>query len=69
MRKLTYDLAPARQGEKDNNLSRMERWERAQGMKLRDLTEEEWVDVMKHILPLTEQEVREYLSHLRARNA
>ena len=37
MRQLTYNLAPKKKGEKDSNLSRMRRWEEAQGMKLKEL--------------------------------
>ncbi len=66
MRKLSYKLAPAKPGEEDDNLSRMIRWEEAQGMKLNELTEREWIDLMHHILPLSKQEVEEYLTHLRA---
>ena len=66
MKKLTYKLAPLKKGETDNNASRMRRWEEAQGMKLKELTDEEWVDVIHVILSLTEQETRDYLDHLRA---
>ncbi len=41
MRQLKYNLAHAMKGEEDTNLSRMKRWEEAQGMKLNELTEEE----------------------------
>ena len=68
-RKLTYNLAPALPSEKeDTNLNRMERWERANGMKLKELTDEEWVDVMQSILCLTESEAQAYLESLRAEN-
>lgn len=66
MRQLKYNLAPAKKGKEDTNLNRMERWEKAQGMKLHDLTEEEWLDVIQHILVLTEWEAKEYLEKLRA---
>lgn len=66
-RKLTYDLAPALPEEKeDTNLNRMNRWERASGMKLSELTDEEWVDVIAAILCLTKSEAEAYLNHLRA---
>lgn len=69
-RKLTYDLAPALESEiEDTNLDRMNRWERASGMKLSELTEDEWVDVITAILCLTEDEARGYLDSLRAQNA
>ena len=66
-RKLTYNLAPALPSEKeDTNLNRMNRWERATGMKLKELTDEEWVDVVASILCLTESEAQAYLESLRA---
>ena len=66
-RKLTYKLAPALPSEKeDTNLNRMNRWERASGMKLKELTDEEWVDVVASILCLTESEAQAYLESLRA---
>ena len=68
MRQLTYNLAPKKKGEKDSNLSRMRRWEEAQGMNLKELTDEEWVDVVRSILCLTESEAWAYLEHLRASN-
>ncbi|GAY31548.1 hypothetical protein PvtlMGM2_2401 [Prevotella sp. MGM2] len=67
MKKLTYNLAPALPSEKeDTNLNRMNRWERANGMKLKELTDEEWVDVVASILCLTESEAQAYLESLRA---
>lgn len=67
MKKLTYNLAPALPSEKeDTNLNRMNRWERANGMKLKELTDEEWVDVVAAILCLTESEAQAYLESLRA---
>ena len=66
MRELTYNLAPRKEGEEDDNLSRMNRWEEAQGMKLSELTDEEWVDVIQHILVLTRSEAEEYLDYLQA---
>lgn len=67
MRELTYNLAPALPSEKeDTNLDRMNRWERASGMKLKELTDEEWVDVIASILCLTESEAEAYLNSLRA---
>lgn len=65
MRELSYKMAPKDPNEEDNNLSRMIRWEKEQGMKLNELTEWEWIDVIHHILPLTKQEAGEYLTHLR----
>ena len=66
-RKLTYNLAPALPSDKeDTNLNRMTRWERANGMKLKELTDEEWVDVVASILCLTESEAQAYLESLRA---
>ena len=68
-RNLRYKLAPALPSEKeDTNLNRMNRWERASGMKLKELTDEEWVDVITSILCLTESEARGYLDSLRAQN-
>lgn len=69
MRELTYNLAPRKEGEEDDNLSRMNRWEETQGMKLSDLTDEEWVDVIQHILVQTRSEAEEYLDYIRASNA
>ena len=70
MRKLTYDLAPALESEKeDTNLNRMNRWERASGMKLSELTDEEWIAVVSSILCLTRSEAEAYLDHIRAQNA
>ena len=46
MRKLTYKLAPKQPGEGDSNRDLMNRWERAQNMKLSELTEEEWLNVV-----------------------
>ncbi len=66
MRELTYNLAPLKEGEQDTNASRMNRWEEAQGMKLSELTDEEWVDVIQHILVLTRSEAEEYLDYLQA---
>jgi len=69
MRKLTYELAPAEPGAPDTNLNRMKRWEEAQGMKLSELTDEEWVDVISCILAMTQEEAEGYLTYLRAANA
>ena len=64
-RKLSYDLAPALESEKgDTNLDRMNRWERANGMKMEELTEEEWLDVVEAILCLTPYEAVQYLQYL-----
>lgn len=64
-KKLTYNLAPALPGEeRDTNLDRMNRWERANGMKMEELTEEEWLDVAEAILSLTRDEALEYLQYL-----
>lgn len=69
MRKLTYNLAPKKPGEGDSNRDLMNRWERAQGMKMSELTEEEWLDVVECILCLTPAEAREYLDYIRASEA
>lgn len=42
-RELRYNLAPKAPGEVDSNRDVMNRWERAQGMKMSDLTDEEWL--------------------------
>lgn len=69
MSKYTYKMAEALPSEKeDTNLNRMNQWERANGMKLSELTEREWVDVVSHILCLTESEAEAYLEHLRAKS-
>lgn len=62
--KYTYEMRPLREGEKDSNLTRMNCWEDKQGIKLSSLSRAEWVDVVSHILPLTEQEAEDYLNHL-----
>ena len=68
--KYTYEMAEALPSEsKDTNLDRMNRWERANKMKLKDLTDKEWVDVIQHILVLTQSEAEDYLTYLRASNA
>jgi hypothetical protein len=69
MRKLTYNLAPKLPGEGDSNRDLMNRWERAQHMKMSELTEEEWLDVVECILYLTPSEAREYLDYIRASEA
>ena len=69
MRKLTYKLAPKQPGEGDSNLDLMNRWERAQNMKLSELTEEEWLNVVESILCLTPSEAQEYLNSIRANEA
>lgn len=64
-RKLSYKLAPALESEqRDTNLDRMNRWERANGMKMEELTEEEWLDVAEAILGLTPDEAVQYLQYL-----
>ena len=64
-RKLSYKLASALENEKgDTNLDRMNRWERANGMKMEELTEEEWLDVVEAILCLTPDEAVQYLQYL-----
>ena len=66
-KKYTYNLAPALPSEiEDTNANRMSRWERANKMKMSDLTQDEWLDVVETILSLTPQEAREYLNHLMA---
>ena len=68
--KYTYQLAKPLPNEKeDTNLDRMNQWERANKMKLKDLTDEEWIDVIQHILVLTRSEAEEYLTYLRGSNA
>ena len=68
-RELRYNLAPKVPGEGDSNRDLMNRWERAQNMKMSELTEEEWLDVVESILCLTPWEAREYLEYLRASGA
>jgi hypothetical protein len=69
MKKYTYNLAPAFPSENgDTNEDRMNRWERANGMKMSELTEEEWLDVTEKILCLTPQEARDYLNFLLSRS-
>ena len=46
--------------------NRMSRWERANNMKMSELTQNEWLDVVEKILCLTPQEARDYLSYLMA---
>lgn len=66
-KKYTYNLAPALPSEKeDTNGNRMSRWERANNMKMSELTQNEWLDVVEKILCLTPQEARDYLSYLMA---
>ena len=66
-KKYTYNLAPALPSEKeDTNADRMNRWERANNMKMSELTQAESLDVVETILCLTPQEAREYLNHLMA---
>lgn len=69
MRELTYNLAPKKQGEGDSNRDLMNRWERAQNMKMSELTEEEWLNVVECILCLTPAEAQEYLDSIRASEA
>lgn len=69
MRKLTYNLAPKKPGEGDSNRDLMNRWERAQNMKMSELTEEEWLKVAQSILCLTPTEAQEYLDYIRASEA
>ena len=69
MRELTYNLAPKEPGEGDSNRDLMNRWERAQNMKMSELTEEEWLNVVESILCLTPAEAQEYLDSIRASEA
>ena len=68
-RKLTYELATLKDGQEDNNLTRMERWVEAQNMSLSSLTQDEWIDVMEHILPMTRAEIVEWLAQMQARRS
>lgn len=69
MKKYTYKLAPALPSEKaDTNEDRMNRWERANHMKMSELTQDEWLDVVETILSLTPAEAQEYLNALMADN-
>lgn len=64
-KKLSYKLAPALPSEKrDTNLDRINRWERANGMKMEELTEKEWLEVAQAILSLTTDEAVAYLQYL-----
>ncbi len=66
-KRYTYNLAPALPNEVlDTNFNRMDRWERANNMKMSQLTREEWLDVVKVILCLTIWEAEEYLNHLQS---
>ena len=69
MRELTYNLASKKPGEGDSNRDLMNRWERAQNMKMSELTEEEWLNVVESILCLTPAEAQEYLDSIRASEA
>lgn len=69
MRELMYNLAPKEPGEGDSNHDLMNRWERAQNMKMSELTEEEWLKVVESILCLTPAEAQEYLDYIRASEA
>ena len=66
MKELSYKMAPLKAGQEDSNLTRMERWEEANGMSLSSLSQSEWLDVMEHILPMTRQEIEEWLTQLQA---
>lgn len=68
-RELRYNLAPKAPGEGDSNRDLMNRWERAQNMKMSDLTDEEWLSVVECILCLTPSEAEAYLNHIRASEA
>ena len=59
------DVQP-RPGTAERERGHEPRWERANGMKLKELTDEEWVDVVASILCLTESEAQAYLESLRA---
>lgn len=68
--KYSYELAPALPSEKeDTNRDRINRWERANGMKMSSLSDEEWVDVASAILCLTQSEAEAYLDYVRASEA
>lgn len=64
MREFNYELAPLKPGQEDNNQTRLTRWEEKQGILLKKLTREEWIEVVSHILPMTRKETEEYLDYL-----
>ena len=49
----------------DEALMRMEQWEKEHNQKLSSLSEQEWLETITHILPLTMNEAQEWLNELR----
>ena len=60
-------VAPLKQGQPDNLGTRMERWEEANNRKMKDLSADEWVQVVHHIGCMTESEAEELLYSLQNR--
>ena len=58
---------PLKEGEEDTLLTRMERWEEANQMKMNDLTEKEWIDVVSTLGAMTPWEAEELLNSLRSK--
>ena len=52
----------------DDAYERMCKWEKENNKQLSDLSEDEWLDVITSILPLTRYEAEEWLASLRSRD-
>lgn len=61
-----YNSVPLKEGETDNQRTRMERWEKANNRKLKDLSEDEWMQAMRYTLPLTDEELRDLMGYVRS---
>jgi|GEM_PF-2512344 len=68
-KKYTYKMVPRKPGEEDTLEGRIARWEEANHMKLSDLTESEWIDVVAMIAPMAKFEAAELLTYLRVNDS
>ena len=66
-KKYSYALADPLPGESpESNSAIFSRWERKQGIRMCDLSREDWIEVVATLLSMTKPEAEEYLLHLEA---
>lgn len=63
----SYNSIPLEKGKVDNNETRLDRWEKANGVKLNSLPENEWIRVVAQTCAMTESEAGDWLAYLRAK--
>lgn len=63
----SFNSVPLEKGQQDTPATRLDRWEKANGVKLSSLPENEWVRIVAQTCAMPESEAAEWLGCMRAR--